>query len=154
MAILIRGKTICRLCGCVIGAQDDVAMFPAFISNELDPLRLFDDGAFHASCFAEHVLAANMNTRFREFERQPRPPRCAVCGEQILVPAEYVDVGHLTSDPKDALFEFNYLRFHRSHLRAWPKRIRLRQERAAHIAQGKLKSAGYDLLLEALADVH
>ena len=41
-------------------------MFAAFISNELDPLRAFDDGAFHQSCFSRHPFATEVRRRFEE----------------------------------------------------------------------------------------
>lgn len=152
MAILIRGKTICRLCGRIIGEADPVVMFPAFVSNELDPLRVLDDGAFHSDCFARQPLAVEAIRRYQEYQAQPAPPVCAVCGESITSASEYVDVGHLTSDSDDPLYKFNYLRFHRAHLPTWPKRDFLYRELAARIADGSLKSRAYDLVLDALRD--
>ena len=151
MAILIRGKTVCQLCGQVIAAKDDVAMFAAFISNELDPLRAFDDGAFHESCFSRHPLAAEARRRFEEYLEQTRRRKCAVCRAEFIDPSDFVQVGHLSDSPSDPLHPFNYLCFHRSHLHAWPNRERLYRELSARVSSGKLRSSGYGILLAALS---
>jgi hypothetical protein len=52
MALILRGKTICPLCGNLIGEGDDVFATPAFLKST-HPLSSFSDAAFHAKCFAE-----------------------------------------------------------------------------------------------------
>jgi hypothetical protein len=152
LAILIRGKTVCQLCGQVISTGDDVAAFAAFISNKLDPLLVFDDGAFHEACFSRHPLAPEARRRFEEYLGQTRSRKCAVCGGDFVDPADFVQVGHLSDNPSDPLRAFNYLCFHRSHLGDWPGRQLLYRELSARVRSGKLRSPGYDVLLAALSE--
>src|SRR2546427_3362411 len=81
LPILIRGKTVCSLCGRVINEGEEVTMFSAFIPNELDPLLIFHDGAFHAGCFRRHPLSAEADRRCNEsLERTgPGHRKCTVC---------------------------------------------------------------------------
>lgn len=53
MAIVLRGKTQCALCGHIIQQSDAVRAFPAFIADQTHPLWRFSDAAFHSDCF-EH----------------------------------------------------------------------------------------------------
>jgi len=66
MAIIIRGKTKCGFCGAVIEDGQKVRSFPHFINNELAPLSVFDDGAFHWECFHNHPLAERAEKRYEE----------------------------------------------------------------------------------------
>jgi len=152
LAILIRGKTVCRLCGQVISTGDDVATFAAFISNKLDPLLVFDDGAFHEACFSRHPLADEALGRFAEYAEQTKQRKCAVCGAEFIDLHDFVQVGHLSDSPSDPLRAFNYLCFHRTHLPAWPHRQLLYRELSARLSSGKLRSPGYDVLLAALSE--
>ena len=126
-------------------------MFAAFISNELDPLRAFDDGAFHQSCFSRHPFATEVRRRFEEYVEQTSQRKCAVCGAEFIDPSDFVPVGHLSDNPSDPLHAFNYLCFHRSHLQAWPDRERLYRELSARLSSGELRSSGYEVLLAALS---
>lgn len=51
MALLIRGKTICSLCGNPIAENDEVYATPAFL-KPTHRLGLYSDAAFHSHCFA------------------------------------------------------------------------------------------------------
>jgi hypothetical protein len=51
MALLLRGKTECALCGEVIGVSDEVFGTPHFIGDSTDPLFRFSDAALHRRCF-------------------------------------------------------------------------------------------------------
>lgn len=50
MALVIRGKTPCGICGSSLGAGDEIRAFPAFLPAD-HPFARFSDGAFHRSCF-------------------------------------------------------------------------------------------------------
>lgn len=50
MALLIRGKTICPLCGKVILTNQAVVSFPAFL-KKTHTLAMYSDAAFHQECF-------------------------------------------------------------------------------------------------------
>jgi hypothetical protein len=50
MALLIRGKTNCPLCGKVILTNEAVVSFPAFL-KKTHALARYSDAAFHQECF-------------------------------------------------------------------------------------------------------
>jgi hypothetical protein len=50
MALLIRGKSTCPLCGAVISATADVVATPAFLRSSHE-LSRFSDAVFHRECF-------------------------------------------------------------------------------------------------------
>jgi len=52
MGLLIRGKTVCKLCGDVIGGDAEVVAFPAFLKPS-HRLARFSDAVFHRQCFEE-----------------------------------------------------------------------------------------------------
>lgn len=123
MAIIIRGKTKCQFCGTVIEDGEEVRSFPHFISNELDPLSVFDDGAFHEKCFHNHPLAEKAQRRYEEILQRNGPTNreCVVCKKQITDPDDYFTIGHLTDSPAAPLYDYNYTQAHSSCLRHWPE---------------------------------
>lgn len=50
MALIILGKTICRLCNAVIKEGDEMKAFPAFVPYD-HKFGKFSDAAFHKSCY-------------------------------------------------------------------------------------------------------
>ena len=120
MAIYIPGIR-CSLCGRVIPAGDDAVMFPPFVSNQADPLYVFNDGVFHVACFGGHALAEAAQARYEEHRERTKPGNrsCFVCGEQITNPDDYLAFGHLVDTPKHPLHSLNYSQFHRSCLGSW-----------------------------------
>jgi hypothetical protein len=123
MAIIIRGKSKCSLCGAIIQEGQEVVAFPPFVPNELDPLWIFNDGAFHADCFYSHPLASKAQTRYKEIKAHTGPGNrlCAVCKKQIKDPDEYFTLGHLTGDESHPLYSYNYMQAHQSCLPEWPE---------------------------------
>lgn len=68
MALLIRGKSECLLCGRVISADDQVVAFPAFLKAD-HRLGRFSDGVFHRPCFEscpQRDEVAALYERFRQ----------------------------------------------------------------------------------------
>ena len=51
MALLLRGKSRCPLCGEVIGAEE-VVLFPAGLFPGGDPAFVVNDASVHPSCIA------------------------------------------------------------------------------------------------------
>jgi hypothetical protein len=51
MALLLRGKTRCPLCGATIGSGDKVVATSHFIADAADPLWPYSDAAMHEPCF-------------------------------------------------------------------------------------------------------
>jgi hypothetical protein len=66
MALFIRGKSTCPLCGGVLAEADDVAAFPAFLKPDHE-LGAFSDTAFHRQCFEEHPRAAEVSALYRRY---------------------------------------------------------------------------------------
>src|SRR5206468_3294985 len=99
-------------------------------------------------------LAAEADRRYQEFKLSTGPgrPGCPVCGGEVVDPGDYLQIGHLSSDPADPLHRFNYLLFHRSHLRSWPERQLLRRELSQRMSDGMFQSTAYDRLLQELAE--
>jgi hypothetical protein len=123
MAIIIREKTLCSLCGKVLHHEQKVVSFPPFVHNERDPLLLFHDAAFHEDCFSKHHFADRVLRRVTEMQQRIGPGNraCVVCSNQVKDPDDYFALGHLTDDEKHALFKYNYLQAHRSCLAKWPE---------------------------------
>jgi hypothetical protein len=68
MALLIRGKSICPLCGAVIGISDEVSALPAFLPLG-HRLARFSDAAFHRHCFeasADRVEVEQLLARIKD----------------------------------------------------------------------------------------
>lgn len=61
MALIIRGKSLCHICGLVISEDDEVQLFPpALLDPSSDAAHLNDSGV-HVACFEalpEHDEAA------------------------------------------------------------------------------------------------
>ena len=50
MALLVRGKSLCHLCGQVIGSNDAAELFPPALFTTASPLSDLNDSAVHATC--------------------------------------------------------------------------------------------------------
>ncbi len=132
MALLVRGKTTCPICGRVIEQGDDAVAFPAFVSNRLDPVFRFSDGAFHRLCVQEDPTGRIALHRSDELMLRLGPGRrsCAVCNEQIRDPDDYLTTGFLTDNTALRASALNYVQLHRSHAHEW---------RSLHEAIGALR---------------
>lgn len=121
MTLLLRGKTICNICGQVIGENDEAVGFSPFVMNAADPLFRFDDAAMHATCFASHPLAEKAKARYEEVRSRLAPSQriCMICSKKISDPDDYFGLGHLVDSPDSKLYRFNYAQFHRSCLSQW-----------------------------------
>lgn len=51
MALVMRGKSTCPLCGKVLAEGDDIVGTTHFIADRNDPLWRFSDAAMHRACF-------------------------------------------------------------------------------------------------------
>lgn len=121
MALFVRGRTPCGICGQVLEQDDEVAVFPPFVANRKDPLWRFSENAFHHACLKRDPLGKLADRRYRETLQRlgPGMRSCAACGREILDPDEYLTFGHLT-DADHPLRQFNYLQLHRSCVPLWP----------------------------------
>ena len=51
MAIIIRGRTKCSLCGDVLAEGEDLVLTSHFIADHTDPLWGYSDSGMHRQCF-------------------------------------------------------------------------------------------------------
>jgi hypothetical protein len=152
MALIFPGKTICPICRKVIEQHQNFVAFPPFVANELDPLRVFNDGAFHTECFQNHPLQAQAVAWREEYRRamETNYRICHICQRLIENPDEYFALGYLTSDNKQPLFPYNYLQFHQECLKNWPE-LAFVYEHLANLKQaGNWKGRAIDWLLDEL----
>jgi hypothetical protein len=79
---------------------------------------LFSDAAFHQACVDAHPDGDAARKRAAEVREHSSPygRTCAVCGEQILDPDDYLGFGYLSGDTGLAASGFNYVHLHRSHI--------------------------------------
>jgi len=121
MAILLRGKTTCPICGKVIEEGDEAISFPHFILNEKDPLFALSDTACHSACVNADPLGLAMLAAADEYYKHTGPGKrgCVVCGNQVLNPDDYLLIGYLGDPHTEALGKFNYTHLHKSHIRDW-----------------------------------
>jgi hypothetical protein len=68
MALIIKGKTICPLCGKVIRADANVVAFPAFLKKS-HPLAKYSDAAFHKECFDKNGDAQEITRLFERYNQ-------------------------------------------------------------------------------------
>jgi hypothetical protein len=121
VAIIICGQTKCSLCGFVIEDGQRASSFPHFIQNELDPLSIFNDGAFHLDCFRRHPLAEKAEKLYEEMlQRLSAEHRtCVVCHKPVTDPDDYFGIGLLTEDERTPVHLYNYTQGHSSCLPKW-----------------------------------
>ena len=118
MSPVILGASECGICGLPILVGDAISSFPAFVSNQADPLHFFSDRGFHQNCFEAHPLAAQARERLRALRELVGNRRCIVCGKTIVSPDDYFSFGFLGETP-ESVRKLNFLQFHRQHLRDW-----------------------------------
>jgi|SRR5215469_5953140 len=75
MALIFPGKTRCGICDKVIGEDDAIVAFPAFLRLG-HPLWRYSDGAFHERCFNEspdkEAVERVYNKYHQIWEKRPR----------------------------------------------------------------------------------
>jgi hypothetical protein len=64
MALAIKGKTGCGICGKPL--KDPIVSFPAFLRFDHE-LGEFSDAAFHQSCFESHPRAAEVSEIYARY---------------------------------------------------------------------------------------
>jgi hypothetical protein len=67
MAIVMRGKSTCPLCGKVLGKDDAIVGTTHFIADQNDPLWRFSDAAMHRACFDAWEHRAEFEAKYRRF---------------------------------------------------------------------------------------
>jgi hypothetical protein len=64
VAIVLRGKTECSVCGKVIVDGDDIVATSHFIADKNDPMWRFSDSAMHRPCFLDWDHRAEFVAKF------------------------------------------------------------------------------------------
>lgn len=152
MVVLIRGKTVCAICGKVIYDGQAVQMFRPFVSNELDPLHFTSDAALHKECFLQHPLSAAVSSRYQEMlKRTALPFRCRICAKVIDDPEDYCAFGHLTTNEGDQLFKYNYAMFHRHCLHLWADKDAVKRQLEELRLSGEWRGVAIDWIIKDLS---
>jgi hypothetical protein len=154
MAILMQGKTICPICARLMEHGQESKSFPPFVANELDPLFLFSDAAFHEECFRTHPLAEAAELRVREL-RAKTPPNnflCAHCSQPIRNPDDHFTLGYLVSDRTHPLFVYNCVQLHRGCIIQWPQRRQVKMLLVDFLQSGNWKGASLEWVIAQLQD--
>lgn len=63
MALLLRGRTVCKLCGRVIAVADPVVLFPSGLFAVNEPAFEVNDAAVHSACLDGKPYAADAIAR-------------------------------------------------------------------------------------------
>ena len=115
MAIFIPGMK-CNICGKPVIEKSDVKLFPAFLSNEIDPLFVFNDAIIHKECFSAHPMAERVTEILNELVCKIGPAKryCNICTTIIKNPDEYMNFSCLSSDVSNPLSKFNFTQYHKS----------------------------------------
>ena len=149
MAILLRGTTRCRICDKVIADGDAVVLFPHFVLNEADPLYHFSDAACHLRCIESNALAKKALAESEQYLAQSGPGKraCAVCGNEIRNPDDYLFISFLADPNEDLLGRFNYTHLHKSHISNWKEADEFLLLAKAAINGGRWQGAALDALV-------
>ena len=67
MALLVRGKSTCHLCGQVIGPEDAAEMFPPALCDSREPVARLNDAAVHRVCLLATPFGADALVRRDEY---------------------------------------------------------------------------------------
>ncbi|HLG17589.1 MAG TPA: hypothetical protein VJH03_24305 [Blastocatellia bacterium] len=66
MAVIVRGKSACSVCGKVIEERDQIVATSQFIQDKADPLWPFSNTAIHKRCFLGWKLRSEFVDRYNE----------------------------------------------------------------------------------------
>lgn len=67
MAVIVRGKSRCRLCGRILEEDDEIVGFPAFLPPGHE-LSIFSEAAFHVRCFTADPRSPAVRSLFARYE--------------------------------------------------------------------------------------
>lgn len=105
----------CSICGETIGEKDSRISFPPFVSNQLDPLIIFNDSNFHKECFNNHHLSSKAIERLEVIKRASKGGHvCDYCKKNITDYNEYFSLSFITDIKENNLFKYNNLQLHKS----------------------------------------
>lgn len=154
MAILLRGKARCPICGKVIGEHEGAILFPHFVLNEFDPLHPLSDSACHSACVEREPVGKLMLAAFEQYLANTGPGRrrCIVCNEEVTDPDDYFLIGYLGDPAKDPLGTFNYTHLHKSHISLWEAAAEFLAISKATLAERKWQGPTLQELVQEIED--
>ena len=152
MAILLLGKTSCKICGNIITDKTKFVSLPAFVFNDCDALIYFNDSAFHETCFLNHNLSKKVIKRVEKLMQEILPKKriCSICQKQITNPDDYLFLGYITDNINDKLSEFNYIKLHLSCLPNWLYVNNFKELLERDMSNQKVKGSYYENILKQL----
>ena len=150
MAILLRGKTQCGICSRVIGKDDEVVSFPAFVGNELDPLVKFSDASFHRACIASHPMAKAAQERLESTRKLTEKKECHQCGREISDPDDYFAFDHFGPEGDPRLSKVSRQQFHMSCLPRWAELSEVTDLLVNLKRSGRWRGRSIDVMIDVL----
>jgi hypothetical protein len=72
MAVVIRGKSQCRICGRTIDVGDDIVTFPSGLFQPTEPAFEVNDAGVHQDCLMNRAYAAIALERLRRYVAQAK----------------------------------------------------------------------------------
>lgn len=147
--VLFKPGMECSICHRPIKSGEAKVGFRSFVPNEADPLFMFNEAAVHRECLDQHPLGLEAQERYLASVKENSYDNriCAVCGQGIATSDEYVGLGHLTSDPSDILYRFNFNHFHRSCLPSWNDLAVVRASASDKLRTGEWVGAGMERIV-------
>ena len=124
MAIVFLNQSKCSICDTIMYEHEEIILFPAFTSNQKDPLYPFSDESLHYSCLGKHLLHQKA-LAFRETilsKTRPENRICDIGGNRIDQPENYLFIGLLTSDELNPLYAFNFMNIDIQNIPKWSKK--------------------------------
>ena len=118
MALAIPGM-LCKICQNPLQMGDKIYNFPPFVSNDLDPIVIFNDTLTHQECGKDNPLVQKALERYKFMMSIPN--NCCITGEPIPSPDDIVVLGFLTEDCNHPLFPYNCAKYHIKNFKIWEK---------------------------------
>ncbi|MBX3060918.1 MAG: hypothetical protein KF770_31035 [Anaerolineae bacterium] len=147
MTIIIYGKTVCSICGKVIRPDQKAIGLPHLISNELDNLFIYNDGAYHHLCFEKVPENEILFSYLRDYEELTERLNAAISTGLINNPEEILSTGVLSSDPKNPLWAYN-LKFYSKNTVQEKELLTLKKLLSEEKLKGTIRGRAIDWITE------
>ena len=134
MPLFFPGKSKCKICEKPIEGNDRHYGFSPFVSNDLDPLVVFNDALVHHECGNNNPLVQKAQERYKFMRNIPN--NCCITGEPIPSPDDLVVLGFLTEDSNHTLFPYNCAKYHIKNFKTWEKNKWLIEQLEEYDASG------------------
>ena len=121
MALVVRGRSKCRLCEEVLHDNDEIVAFSAFMVNELDPIHGFSDSAVHKQCFEEDPRRDRVSQCWADWLESVSPGNriCSICTERVTVEPDHLYVSRFTLNGEEPGASYESRHYHINCLKEW-----------------------------------